>query len=75
MISAAERREQDMIGYLNFAEARGETRGIEIGEARGEARSRLEVARTALREGLPLETVQIITGIDPATLTKLQRQV
>jgi hypothetical protein len=56
-------------------ETRGEIRGIQIGEARGEIRGETQrnfaVAKNALREGLPIETVQRITGLDANTIRGL----
>jgi hypothetical protein len=70
MLTAKEKSEADLASWLGYKW----DEGFKAGEARGEAKRSLEVARTALREGLPLETVQIITGLDSATLSKLQRQ-
>ena len=40
----------------------------------GRAKERLETARNALAEGLPLQTVQKITGLDMETLKNLAAQ-
>jgi hypothetical protein len=55
-------------GLAAKAEARGETRGIAVGEARGRA----EVARNALAQGASLDFVQKITGLDIQTITTLK---
>ena len=50
----------------------GKKEGIIEGLAKGKADEKLEIARNALQEGLSLEFVQKITGLDLDTLTELQ---
>jgi predicted transposase/invertase (TIGR01784 family) len=64
MISAAERREQDMIGYLNFAE----TRGI----AKGRQDTLLHTARNLLALGTSVEIVQQATGLSLQQIEQLR---
>jgi len=45
--------------------AKWEARGEAIGEARGEERKALEIARSMLEMGIPLETVVTATGLAP----------
>ena len=49
-------------------EKRGEKRGEERGEKRGKQEEKLAIARNALSQGLPLEVIQNITGLDLETI-------
>jgi predicted transposase/invertase (TIGR01784 family) len=64
MISAAERREQDMIGYLNFAEARG--------RALGSQDALLQTARNLLAQGVSPEVIQGATGLSSQQIEQLR---
>jgi predicted transposase/invertase (TIGR01784 family) len=54
------------------AVAEGEARGRAEGKAEGEAMSKLEVARSMLTDGLPVETVMKYTGLDENSILSLQ---
>jgi predicted transposase/invertase (TIGR01784 family) len=64
MISAEERAEQRQKSHDHYVMTEGTKQGLEQG--------RQEIAKNALREGLPLETVQKITGLDIQTLKALE---
>jgi predicted transposase/invertase (TIGR01784 family) len=53
----------------------GKAEGREEGEAKGlvkgEAKKQAEIARNALREGVPIDLIQKITGLDSATISQL----
>jgi len=59
---------------LEDAKAVWREEGVEEGIAQGRAKERLETARNALIEGLPLQTVQKITGLDMEILKSLADQ-
>ena len=57
-------------------EARGEARGMTIGEAKGEERKAIDVAQNMINLGLPLETIVSATRLDPEKVKTLyQRDV
>ena len=56
-------------GLAAEAEARGEI----IGEARGEAKKALDVAREMVNYGLPLEAIITITKLEPETIRKMYK--
>jgi hypothetical protein len=47
--------------------------GLEKGLEKGREKSREEIARNALTEGLPMETIQKITGLDIDTIISIAR--
>jgi hypothetical protein len=55
-------------------EQRGELRGKELGERSGEQRSKLEVARKALAENLPLTVIQKLTGLSLEQISNLYKE-
>jgi predicted transposase YdaD len=57
----------DMGSRLSNARREGE----EIGQQRGQEQKALDIARNALTEGLPIEVVQKITGLDTETIASL----
>jgi len=60
------------VGWTAKWEARGEARGEAQGEARGRAEGMEEAARNALAQGLSIDIVQKITGLDMETIESLQ---
>jgi len=57
---------------MEKGEKRGEQIGMERGEKRGEQKAALNNARNALAEGLSLEQIHRITGLDMETIAGLQ---
>jgi predicted transposase YdaD len=49
--------------WMEEARQDGREAGIEIGEARGEARKALEMVRTMISYGVPIEKAALIAGI------------
>ena len=78
LIRAYDMREMaisDQISRENYAYdkgfAEGEVTGEVKGEAKGEAKRNLEIAQNSLAEGLPIKTIQKITGLDLDTIKQL----
>jgi predicted transposase/invertase (TIGR01784 family) len=46
--------------------------GLEKGNAEGTERALLTTARNALAQGIPVETIQVITGLDMAVIESLR---
>jgi hypothetical protein len=44
-----------------------------IGEEKGKAEGKFEVARTMLADGLPAETIRKYTGLDESSILSLHR--
>jgi predicted transposase/invertase (TIGR01784 family) len=65
--------EHDRISNLNGARREGRREGEQIGLQKGEEKKSIEIARNALAEGLPMEVIQKITGLDSETINGLQR--
>jgi predicted transposase/invertase (TIGR01784 family) len=53
-------------------EAKGEANGIMKGIIKGEAKKANEVAKNALRKGLPVDVIQEITGLDIDAIRSLE---
>jgi predicted transposase/invertase (TIGR01784 family) len=53
----------------------GEARGVVIGEKQGEGKKAREDARNALKEGLPVDVVQRITGLDLDIIREIQANI
>jgi len=60
--------------YDPVVEKRGEKRGEKKGEIKGEKRSKLEIARNALVEGIEPHIVVKITGLPMETIRELQAE-
>jgi predicted transposase/invertase (TIGR01784 family) len=67
MIAEKEKAALDLASWLGYERREG----FKEGEARGEARSKLEVARALLSQGVDPRIIAGATGLDSATLTKL----
>ena len=52
-------------------EARAEARGVTIGEARGEQRKAIDVAKNMIDLGYPLEAIASVTKLDPEKVKEL----
>ncbi|MDR0308878.1 MAG: Rpn family recombination-promoting nuclease/putative transposase [Coriobacteriales bacterium] len=68
MLNAIERAEADRLAEIAYGVQEGEIRG----EKRGEKRKAMEVAKSALAKGSPADFVAEITGLDLATIQRLQ---
>jgi predicted transposase YdaD len=64
--------EMDMANRMADARMKGRSEGFAEGEARGRYEESLQVARAALAEGAAIEFVERITGLDAATIQRLQ---
>jgi predicted transposase YdaD len=51
-----------------------EREAVEAGLVKGREKRNEEIARSALMEGLPVETIRKITGLDSNTLQRLANQ-
>ena len=67
--------ESDYANTIDYAEkvgeARGEARGIAIGEERGIAKRSTEIAAAMLAKGLPIELICELTGLTPDEVNAL----
>ncbi len=61
----------DTMGCIRYAENRGEARGIEIGEARGEEKAKAEIASTMKKAGMSAEMIAQLTGLAPQIIENL----
>ena len=61
-----------MQSVLDSYVAEGKARGITIGEARGEAKNSIKVARNLLKVGVEIETISNATGLSLDEIRKLQ---
>ena len=61
-------------GLIARWEARAEARGRAIGETQGEGKGLEKAARNALAEGLSIESIHRITGLDMETIASLRSQ-
>jgi predicted transposase/invertase (TIGR01784 family) len=52
----------DVVLAVDYAESRGEQRGIQIGELRGEQKGKTSVVLNLYRRGLPVEDIADITN-------------
>lgn len=50
----------------------GRTEGIQLGEQRGIEKGKLEVARSLLKMGMPIESVQEATGLSEDDLAQIR---
>ena len=57
---------------IAIGEERGEKRGIAIGVERGKQRSKIKIAKSMLRENLPIEMISRITGLSVSEINKLK---
>jgi predicted transposase/invertase (TIGR01784 family) len=57
---------------VNTAFEKGEANGIIKGVMKGEAKKANEVAKNALREGLPVDVIQKITGLNIDAIQSLE---
>jgi predicted transposase/invertase (TIGR01784 family) len=71
MINRRELAEEDRKAQLEWAHLDGIEKGIEKGVERGIEKGLVETAATALKEGLPPDLIQRITGLDLDTINKL----
>ena len=75
LAEAREKEERDRRGaYITGViegEARGEAHGIEIGEARGEIRTKQDTARRMKTKGFSISDIADITGLTPDEIEKL----
>ncbi|MCI6480329.1 MAG: hypothetical protein MSA98_09650, partial [Spirochaetia bacterium] len=53
----------------------GRKEGIEIGEAKGREEGILETAVSALKQGIPVETVASFTGLSVTEVEQLHRDL
>jgi len=74
MIDAYEKAEIDRANQIESARWLGEQQGIEQGVLQGIEQSRLQIARTALAEGLSADVVSRITGLPLSAVEELQKQ-
>ena len=69
--------ESDYANTIDYAEkvgeARGEARGIAIGEERGIAKRSTEIAAAMLAKGLPIELICELTGLTPDEVNALMQ--
>ncbi len=61
-----------MKNALDYAKLEGRDEGIAIGEARGESKKQIEIAKGMLADGMALEMICKYTGLDIDTLLSLQ---
>ena len=55
--------------------AKGREEGIEIGEAKGREEGIMQTAKTALKQGIPAETVASFTGLSVLEVEALKNKV
>lgn len=60
---------------ISIGEARGEARGIGIGEVRGESRERTKLIRAMLQNDLPLPQISEITSLPVEEILKIQNSM
>jgi predicted transposase/invertase (TIGR01784 family) len=58
---------------LHAAEARGREEGIEIGEARGENKKAIEIARNLLSQNIDIDIISSTTGLSAEEIAKLKQ--
>ena len=65
-------------GTLNYSYNKGRSEGEALGEARGEARGKthekMEIAKRALDQKIPIETIAMMTGLAIEDVQKLQER-
>ena len=64
-------RQSQFDGYFEKGKAEGIEKGIEKGIEEGIEKGKIETARNALAEGLPIDTICKITGLSPEEIAKL----
>jgi predicted transposase/invertase (TIGR01784 family) len=61
----------DRTSAHNYAIRKGEEKGLVKGEARGQAKEKLEIARKMKEIGRPLPEIAEVTGLSPETIERL----
>ena len=60
---------------IEIGEAKGREEGIEIGQAQGRQEGLMQTAITALKQGIPAETVASFTGLSVLEVEALKNKV
>ena len=60
---------------IEIGETRGEARGIEIGESRGEARKQTRIATNMLERNMPIEDVASYSELSIEAVKALKQQL
>jgi predicted transposase/invertase (TIGR01784 family) len=66
-----EKHQLDIQSKLVTAKRKGEQIGIEIGMEKGMEKGKIEIAKNLLNEGLSLDIIQRVTGVDTKTIQSL----
>jgi predicted transposase/invertase (TIGR01784 family) len=72
MIDYAEMSREDAKAQLLYARDEGLAQGIEQGFMRGRSEESAHIARAALSEGLSIDFIARITGLDTDTIRRLE---
>jgi predicted transposase/invertase (TIGR01784 family) len=71
-LRSREKYELDTQSNLTYAREKGMQEGKQEGMKEGEQKSKTNIARNALAEGLPVDVIQKITGLDMETIMNIQ---